>query len=343
MSNKRTMKNAIKPKISIVVPVYNVENHLERCVDSLINQTFSNIEIILVNDGSTDHSGSMCDDYSKKDKRIQVVHKNNGGLSSARNAGMAIASGQYIGFVDSDDDVEPDMYEKLVNVVEEYQVDFAMADYLRIDSKGNKFFKTQDIDGGYYDRKKIIKDIFPDLIMSESVDYGPLLSVCPNLFSLDFLKKNSITFDEQVRWSEDNIFSAVMGYHCQNFYYLKGEPLYHYYQNPGSITTSYRKGAWEVYSLMNQHLHDFFDQVTDYDFSRQLKLHLIYYACNCISQELTRTRKEAVKGIKSILISPRLTEAFKDFKLPDVPFKLKVQLQLMKRKQATLLYLLKKR
>ncbi|MBE6127682.1 MAG: glycosyltransferase [Erysipelotrichaceae bacterium] len=337
------MKNTIKPKLSIVVPVYNVENYLERCVNSLINQTFSNFEIILVDDGSPDRSGLMCDEYSKKDKRIHAVHKCNGGLSSARNAGMAVASGEYIGFVDSDDDVEPDMYEKLVNAAEEYQVDFVMADYLRIENDGRRFTKTLNIEAGYYDRQKIVDIILPNLIMMESIEYGPFLSVWHCLYRREFLKDHNLLFDDQIRWSEDNIFSAIMGYQCQSFYYLKGEALYHYYQNPGSITTSYRKGAWVVYSLMNRHLHDFFDQVTDYDFSRQLKLHLIYYACNCISQELTKARKEAIEGIKSILVSPQLTEAFKDLKIPDVPFKLKVQLQLMKRKQATLLYLLKKR
>lgn len=338
----KEIKVCTSPLVSIVVPVYNVETYLDRCVRSLTCQTLRDIEIILVDDGSLDYSGAMCDAYAEKDKRIHVIHKENGGLSSARNAGMAAASGNYIGFVDSDDDAELNMYEKLVKIAEEYHVDFVMADYTRIDCKGKKQLKTLNIDDGYYDRQKILKDIFPDLIMGESIEYGPLLSVCTNLYKLDFLKNNNITFDEQVKWSEDNIFSAIMGYHCQSFFYYKGDPLYHYYQNAGSITTSYRAGAWEVYSVMNRHIHDFFDHVTDYDFSRQIKLHMIYYACNSIGQELTRTREEAIDGIRKILASPQLTEAFKNFKIPNVSLKLRVQLLLMKRKQASLLYLLKK-
>ena len=89
--------------ISVIVPIYNVEDYLDRCVDSIINQTYSNLEIILVDDGSPDNCPKMCDDYAKKDSRIKVVHKENGGLSDARNAGMKVATGEYISFIDSDD------------------------------------------------------------------------------------------------------------------------------------------------------------------------------------------------------------------------------------------------
>lgn len=332
----------MRPIISIIVPVYNVEKELLRCISSLVNQSLQACEIILVDDGSPDRCGQMCDDFASQDDRIIVIHKKNGGLSSARNAGLAVATGKYIGFVDSDDDVELDMYERLIRAAEAYHVDFAMADYRRIERDGTSFVKTLDIDGGYYNREKIRKEIFPNLIMRESIDYGPLLSVWHCLYRRDFLQQYHLIFDEEVRWSEDNIFSAIMGYYCQSFVYLKGEALYHYYQNPGSITTSYRKGAWGVYSVMNRHLHEFFDEVEDFDFSRQLKLHMIYYACNCIGQEMNLAKQEAKRGIKAILNSEQLIEAFQNFELPEVPVKLKVQLQLMKRRQSVLLYVLMK-
>ena len=99
--------------ISIIVPVYNVEEYLKECIDSIINQTYKRIEIILVDDGSTDKSGKICDDYAKIDKRIKVVHKENGGLSDARNVGISVSSGKYIAFVDSDDWVEKTMYKNV--------------------------------------------------------------------------------------------------------------------------------------------------------------------------------------------------------------------------------------
>ena len=112
MKGKKRMK---REKISIIVPIYNVEKYLERCVDSLVNQTYENIEIILVDDGSPDYCPQLCDEYAKKDSRIVVIHKKNGGLSDARNYGLCKASGEYILYVDSDDYIELDSCEKLVN------------------------------------------------------------------------------------------------------------------------------------------------------------------------------------------------------------------------------------
>lgn len=109
-------KNSIEsePMLSIIVPIYNVEKYLNKCVDSILRQTFTDFELILVDDGSPDKCGEICDFYEKKDRRVKVIHKKNGGLSSARNAGIDIAKGEYIGFVDSDDYIEPFMYERLI-------------------------------------------------------------------------------------------------------------------------------------------------------------------------------------------------------------------------------------
>lgn len=113
-------------KLSIIVPVYNVEDYLDRCLNSIINQNFVDYELILVDDGSTDSSGLICDNYEKKDPRIIVIHKKNGGLSSARNAGLDIARGEYIGFVDSDDWISPSMYESLITMCENFDLDLAV-------------------------------------------------------------------------------------------------------------------------------------------------------------------------------------------------------------------------
>ena len=116
-------------KISIIVPVYNVERYLGKCINSILNQTFADFELILVDDGSTDRSGYICDDYKKKDNRIKVIHKENGGLSSARNAGLDIAKEKYIGFVDSDDFINKNMYEFLYKDIKVNNSDIAICDY----------------------------------------------------------------------------------------------------------------------------------------------------------------------------------------------------------------------
>jgi len=116
----------VKPLLSIIVPVYNVETYLRRCLDSIIKQSISDFELILINDGSTDNSGNICDEYHLIDSRILVIHQKNGGLSSARNAGLDVARGQFIGFVDSDDWIDSDMYELLYNCIINYHADISV-------------------------------------------------------------------------------------------------------------------------------------------------------------------------------------------------------------------------
>lgn len=143
--------------ISIIVPVYNVELYLKRCVESIINQSYTNLEIILVDDGSTDNSSIICDELKNIDKRIRVIHKKNGGLSDARNAGIEIAKGKYIGFVDSDDWIEKDMYESLLFELENNGADLAVTGINRIYDNGynvNQFIRNKI---EIYEGKEIIR------------------------------------------------------------------------------------------------------------------------------------------------------------------------------------------
>ena len=126
------------PLISVIVPVYNVAEYLSRCVDSILAQSYGNLQIILVNDGSSDDSGRICEEYAKKDTRIQVIHQKNGGLSSARNAGLDVSSGQYVGFVDSDDWIEPEMYEEMLALMERNAAQLVCAGRYDVDGDTGK-------------------------------------------------------------------------------------------------------------------------------------------------------------------------------------------------------------
>ena len=123
--------------ISIIVPIYNVEQYLEKCIESILNQTYQNLEIILVEDGSSDRCGKICDEYAQKDKRIKVIHKENGGLSDARNVGIKSATGTLIGFVDSDDYIAENMYEMLYNDLKKYDADIAICDFQKVAENEN--------------------------------------------------------------------------------------------------------------------------------------------------------------------------------------------------------------
>ena len=131
-TSTQTKKHVILDKVSIIVPIYKVEKELDRCVRSLLGQTYKNIEIILINDGSPDSCPQLCEKYARKDRRIKVVHKENGGLSSARNRGLEVAEGQYISFVDGDDWVEPDFIEALINNLKREKADISIIGYTMI-------------------------------------------------------------------------------------------------------------------------------------------------------------------------------------------------------------------
>lgn len=141
--------------LSVIVPVYNVEQYLERCVDSILGQTYQNLEIILVDDGSSDASPRLCDAYAAKDGRIKVVHKHNGGLSDARNAGLAKATGKYIGYVDSDDWIEPTMYETMYQACKEQKAQVAICRYSQV-------YRDREVTGGSgeiigFDREELLR------------------------------------------------------------------------------------------------------------------------------------------------------------------------------------------
>lgn len=154
--------------ISIIVPVYNVEAYLRRCVDSILTQTYSNFELILVDDGSTDRSGALCDEYARLDSRVLSFHKKNGGLSSARNAALRIAKGDYFGFVDSDDWIFPTMFERMMNVVEKYAAEVVICNYqLSYDTRIEQvdFYAQEHV----FDNVEATKEILKNRLMSSHV------------------------------------------------------------------------------------------------------------------------------------------------------------------------------
>ena len=155
----------LKPKnshdlISVIVPVYNVENYLNKCVESIVTQTYKELEIILINDGSSDKSGIVCDGWALKDNRIRVIHKSNGGLSDARNTGLDIATGEYIVFVDSDDYIDSEMYEKLWTVLKKNGADLAICGFNQVTDKGDPLeICGLELKDGIIDKKEVLKGI----------------------------------------------------------------------------------------------------------------------------------------------------------------------------------------
>lgn len=237
--------------ISIIIPVYNTEKLLSKCLESVQNQTYKDLEIILVNDGSTDQSGFICDEYSKKDNRFKVIHKENGGVSSARNTALNIARGQYVGFIDSDDWVEPQMFENLYKIIKEYHADISICNYFK-DSE-NKSEINSSLESGIISYNQ--QQAFNTILDSNSFK-GYL---CNKLFSMEIIKQNHITFDEKIHFCEDLLFC------CQ--YLLKSKsvvydtsPYYHYIIHGSNVTQSQfsakkltsLKGLVEIIELLRE-------------------------------------------------------------------------------------------
>ena len=213
-----------KDLISIIVPVYNVESFIEKCIQSIIHQTYSNLEIILVDDGSTDNSGKICDMWEKKDKRIKVIHKINGGLSSARNAGLAASSGKYIGFIDSDDYVDSDMYELLHEKCVQYFCDICICGHY-VETSDGTFIEAEKNDGElilYKDNEAFFKTI-KDEIRS---------------FAWDKLYKRELFCDFEypnLSYHEDVASTHILIDKAENIVQIN-KAKYHYIRNDKSIS-----------------------------------------------------------------------------------------------------------
>lgn len=209
--------------ISVIIPVYNAEKHLEKCVRSVFSQTYRNLEIILVDDGSTDNSLVICEGLKKVDSRVLVIHQNNGGVSSARNKGLDVASGDYIGFVDSDDWIEPKMYETLYHLAKKHRADIAACGY--VEERINGTFLTRSAQSD-----KIVLNQKEALEMALGYDYfkGFLWN---KLFSSKiFNSGKKIRLDEEIHISED-LLCVCKCILKSRLLVFDSEPLYHYINN----------------------------------------------------------------------------------------------------------------
>ena len=221
-------------KITVIVPVYNVENYLNKCLDSLINQTYKNLEIIVINDGSTDNSGEICQEYAQKDNRIVYIEKENGGPSDARNAGLDRMTGSYVTFVDSDDWIELDYVEILYKKITEYQADIAVGNYYSFnEAEGMYYFHI--FGDSYYEKVYDNVSIFENLYESQEMKSFALISVFGKLYKADLVKH--LRFDIG-KLGEDGYINQKLYLLVQKVIYIN-QGLYAYRQLSGGITKTW--------------------------------------------------------------------------------------------------------
>lgn len=297
--------------LSVIIPVYNVEEYLAKCLDSILGQTYQNLEVILVNDGSKDGSGSICDAYAQKDSRIRVIHKENGGLSSARNAGMDAATGEYITFVDSDDWLEADGYEHLMDLMERYQVKLVCG--------GN-----YDVDGETGERTLGVCPAKEEVVTAEEfvgrmfMWQGCDSSACDKIYHRSLL--------ENFRYPEGRVcedvavtYKIVLGTDRAAF---SDRPFYNYYHRPGSITISTAQEITEKTFHFSQHTEVIYAYIKEHypaiePQARYIRVKSLSHILLLLEQadasvrtkfaaEYRHARKELRKHTSFILSSPHL-------------------------------------
>ena len=323
-----------KPKISIIIPVYNVEKYLNRCVDSLLGQTLKDIEIILVDDSSTDNSPGICDEYLKADERVRVIHKPNQGAGMARNSGLEIAKGDYVGFVDSDDYVDLNMYKALYDTAVKHNADLVMSGVRYVD--GNMFEKQGEIieksffdDDTVFETENDIKKLRLGIVGAppEAKDdsrYG--MSVWKNLLRRDVIVNNNLKFmSEREILSEDALFMIDYISVINKAVGINGA-FYNYCRNEDSISKSYKKDRFDKSMYFLDEIEKRFQNDTD-----EYKIYLdrfIQAFCRVVcSQEIMYASdnnikyKDLKKRLKTICNNDMVKKVLKTYPLGKLPVK----------------------
>lgn len=284
----------MKTKVSVIVPVYNVpERYLEKCVSSLVNQTLNDIEIILVDDGTPDTSGKLCDDFAKKDSRIKVIHQENKGLCGARNTGVRSSTGEWISFVDGDDWIEPNAYEKLYNIGTKNNVDVVMFGYEKdYQSKSvvmhyDKYFENEKV----YNTKEDI-----NYLQKMILNYNANCAMAPTKFiRKSVIEKYNIYHDEKLRQGAEGIeFNIRLFSKIKSALFLN-EIFYHYIYNDESITTVHNEKnhqmVIECFKKIKSEINNNDSEIMGWFYNRMKYVILT----TAISGYFSRSNKEAYK------------------------------------------------
>lgn len=298
-------------EISIIVPVYNVEKYIRHCIDSLIAQTFKSIEILLIDDGSTDNSGIICDEYALTDDRIKVIHKSNGGVSSARNAGLDDATGTYIMFCDPDDYVEPMWCEEMHNVLQHKNICFCVCGFNKVHAENRKIVSTSV---PTYPTGKPIVPIASALMFI--YEYGFFRSVWSGAFRADIIYENKLLFHENFSRSEDTLF--VLEYlmsSCDKVGFVD-KALYNYCVGINtSLTHKVPSDFWETELLWLNRLQELMNKngIASALYREKYYSYIIDAAMAAINTAMMPAikLKTSFRRVRQIISSKEYKEAFK--------------------------------
>lgn len=293
--------------VSIIIPVYNVEQYLEQCLDSVVKQTFRDYEVILVNDGSMDSSQKICERYTVMDSRFRLINQANAGLAAARQTGLDVAEGRYVGFIDSDDWLEPDMYEKMLGAANASGADIVFCNVYRNEDKKEKpYFPS-----GFYSRQDMEKVVFPRLLAGFDPDGGEnTIRWCNwlRIYKKSLIDENRIRFDERFRRSQDLPFTFECTIHANSYYYLGDDYLYHNRMNYESLSKGYTKNMWGLIKPLILYLQNVVNSYPEYDFQEQMDRRAALFVFECCENENkpnnTRSIAQRLATMRDIMSDP---------------------------------------
>lgn len=330
-----------QPKVSIIVPVYNVENYLEQCINSLKSQTLNEIEIILVNDGSTDSSGQICVNHEKEDARIKVVHKKNGGLSDARNLGLSYAKGEYITFVDSDDWINPDTCRYAYDQAKLHNVDLVfwgrIKEYPTFSQKGktlffdNTLFEGESIKWLHRRMYGLFKDELKAPTTTDAIN-----SAWGKLYSSDIILSKKIEFrDTKEIGSEDVLFNIQLMKYVRRALFVKKYFSHYRKDNPNSLTRNHRSTLFNRYlnlfAAIDSNIHE--EKLGD-EYREALKNRISLSIINVslsISSPINKIPiSQKLQDIDKVLTHPLYKESIANFDIHYLPYHWKVFFTLCK-------------
>ena len=334
------------PKISIIIPVYNVEKYLDKCVQAARNQTLQDVEIILVDDESPDNCPQLCDEYARQDNRIKVVHKKNGGLGFARNSGLDVAVGEYVTFLDSDDFVDLDTYEHLCTLLSKYKAD---ALYYKL----NRFYDDKEVknvcrkDEVALFNEGQIKDLMLDIIasdMSVRAEHQVNCSSCTAIYRLDIIKQHNIRFySERELISEDMVFNLDYLNCCSKVAFNDTEH-YHYRFNLQSLTNTIRldrvEKNIELYNFIKERLDSWnLDRMKGTERASRMFIGYSRSFMNPILKS-SKTLKEKNDWLDKTLSMPIWNELYSTFPWNKLPLYAKIHFLCCSKKIKVLLFLI---
>mgnify|MGYP002528845115 CR=1 FL=1 len=299
-------------KFSVIVPVYNVEPYLEKCIVSILAQTYRDFELILVDDGSPDRSPQICDAYARKDGRITVIHKKNGGLVSARQAGVAAARGEFSVCVDGDDWIDENYLKAFANVIDQFEPDLVYCGHC----SGTEDRTIPHVPGfraGLYRRQDIEKEIFPILIEAPSGKYFPPM-VWAKAIRARIYRDNQLRVDPEIIVGEDHAVTKPSIFEAGSMYILK-DCLYYYRFNPDSMTKSKKPFRLDGPERIGKHFEKTID-MSKYDFQEQVYRHVTHNTFNTVLSQFNRAEENSLieREIRTYLQNPYISNAIRQCK-----------------------------